>query len=205
MLFRSLDGKTGRAKVCDFGLAKFNALATGTDTQTIAGSPHYMAPEQIVGKSLDARTDVHALGVTLYEMLSRELPCKGSSQLEVMDKIRSRNTTPLRTYRPDLSDAILDIVKRATAFLPEDRFQSAEEMEMAARAVLRSLETTGSSDSAALKSKSAGARIVRFRPRLLAAAGIAAALILVASVAGPRMFGSKDTGKIGRASCRERV
>jgi len=188
-----IDGKTGRAKVCDFGLAKFSAAATGTDTQTISGSPHYMAPEQISGKGLDARTDVHALGVTLYEMLSRELPATGSSQLEVLDKIRSRNTTPLRKYRPDLSDAILDIVKRATAFLPEDRFQSAEEMENAARAVLRSLESTGTADSGSFKKTR---NIVAFRPRVIAAAAAAVVLVLAGSVGVPRLF-SKSSGSSG--------
>ncbi len=189
-----LDGKTGRAKVCDFGLAKFNALATGTDTRTIAGSPPYMAPEQIVGKNLDARTDVYSLGVTLYEMLSRELPCTGSSQVEIMDKIRSRQTTPLRVYRPDLSDSILDIVKRATAFLPDDRFQSAQEMESAARAVIRSLETTGSADnvSTASRASRAGNR-KRFRPQMLAAAGIAVILAIGAGITVPSLSPSRGS------------
>lgn len=187
-----IDSKTGRAKLCDFGLAKFNALATGTVTTTIAGSPPYMAPEQIVGESLDGRTDVYSLGVALYEMLSKKLPCTGSSQIEVMDNIRSRKSTPLRQYRPDLSGSILEIVKRATAFRPEDRFQSAKEMEDAARSVLRSLDRTGSADNISVKSRRS--RSLRSRP--LAAAAAALVLVVIGAIAAPRLLpaGEGDSG-----------
>jgi hypothetical protein len=188
------DSKTGRAKMCDFGLAKFSALAAGTETRTIAGSPPYMAPEQIVGGSLDARTDVYALGVTLYELLSRELPCKGSSQVEVFDKIRSRQSTPLRVYRPDLSDSVLEIVKQATAFKPEDRFQSAQEMEQACRRILNNLERTGSSEHAGSKSASGRAIGARLRPRTIMAAAAAFVIVLAAAIFAPSLLPSKEDG-----------
>lgn len=190
-----IDGKTGRAKLCDFGLAKFNALATGTNTTTIAGSPPYMAPEQIVGESLDARTDVYSLGVALYEMLSRKLPCTGSSQIEIMDKIRSRKSTPLREYRPDLSQSILEIVKQATAFRPEDRFQSAEDMEHAARTVLRNLDRTGSSENVTVKSKRVpGSSKSRFQSRSVLAAAAALAIIIAGAVVGPSFLPAGNDG-----------
>lgn len=188
------DSKTGRAKMCDFGLAKFSSLAAGTETRTIAGSPPYMAPEQIVAGTLDARTDVYALGVTLYELLSRELPCKGSSQVEVFDKIRSRKSTPLRVYRPDLSDSVLEIVKQATAFRPEDRYQSAQDMEQACRRVLRNLEKTGSSEHAAKPGRLVGPNGARLRPRTIMAAAAAFIVILAAAIFAPGLLPSKNDG-----------
>ena len=190
-----IDRKTGRAKVCDFGLAKFNALGTGTATKTIAGSPPYMAPEQIVGKTMDGRTDIYSLGVTLYEMLSRKLPCTGSSQLEILDKIRNRKSTPLREYRPDLSDSILEIVKQATAFRPEDRFQSAEEMQQAAQGILKSLEKSGSSDNVAASSKRfVGPRGARLRSRSLVAAVLAIGVLIAGAFAGSLFLLASDDG-----------
>ena len=190
-----IDRKTGHAKVCDFGLAKFNTLGSGTATNTIAGSPPYMAPEQIAGKTMDARTDVYSLGVTLYQLLSRRLPCTGSSQVEVFDKIRNHETTPLREYRSDLSDSILEIVQQATAFRPEDRFQSAEEMQQAVQGVLDSLEKTGSSDNVVVNSKRlAGQRKVRNRSRSLVAAIVVFGALVAGAIAGPRLFPASDGG-----------
>ena len=141
-----IDKKSGDAKLCDFGLAKFQNFGSGVATATIAGSPPYMAPEQINGKTMDGRTDVYALGVTLYEMVSRRLPCEGSSHSEVFERIRSSKSTPLEKFRPDLPKAVLNLIKKATAHRPENRFQTAEEMGLALRAILDGLESSGTAE-----------------------------------------------------------
>lgn len=186
-----IDGKSGHAKVCDFGLAKIHTLGTGTATSTIAGSPHYMAPEQIAGKTMDGRTDVYSLGVTLYELLSRQLPCTGSSHVDIMDQIRKRKSTPLRKFRPDLSDSVLGIVQRATAFRPEDRYGSAEDMQRAIEDVLSSLERTGSSENVV---PARGRRRKRIGLKTAVGALIAAGIVVIATVAGLGLLRGTDNG-----------
>ena len=139
-----IDRTTEQAKLCDFGLAKFHSMGSGTKVSTLAGSPAYMAPEQISGGKISARTDVYSLGVTLYEMLSGRLPCEGDSHGEILEQVRKGASTPLKNYRPDLPPAILDIVRKSTAYRAEDRYQSADEMREAIESILQSLESSGS-------------------------------------------------------------
>lgn len=138
-----IDHKTDRAKLCDFGLARFHNLGTGTVSAHIAGSPPYMAPEQVSGGKIDPRTDVYALGITLYELLSGRVPVEGSSQAEIFQRIRKRKATPLNRHRGDLPPSVLKVVRRATAWRPDDRFQSAGEFERALNNILERLETSG--------------------------------------------------------------
>ena len=143
-----IDSKTNKAKLCDFGLAKFHHMGTGTGTESaiIAGSPPYMSPEQISGKEVDERTDIYSLGVTLYELLSGELPFSGDSHIEIIDNILGKKKpTPLSDHRPDLSEAVLELVETAMAFQPEDRFATASKMHQAIKDILEQLEISGSS------------------------------------------------------------
>ncbi|MCH8204995.1 MAG: protein kinase, partial [Candidatus Hydrogenedentes bacterium] len=206
-----IDGKTGHAKMCDFGLAKIHTLGGGTDASMIAGSPPYMAPEQIAGKPMDGRTDVYSLGVTLYELLSRQLPCTGSSHVDILEKIRKHKSTPLRKFRPDLSESILGIVQRATAYRPEDRYQTAEEMQEAIEAVLDSLERTGSSENVAVLRGSSRMRIGGRRVSVKMAAGalVAAGVLILAAVGvlgllrGPD--GAQSSWPVAVAAAREQI
>ncbi len=142
-----IDSKSQRAKLCDFGLARFQQIGAAAGTMQLAGSPPYMAPEQIMGSDLDARTDVYGLGVSLYELLSGRLPFEADSQAAVFDRIRKGKDTPLSTHRPDLSPALLGLVRKATAWNPKDRFQSAREMQKAAQRILDELDSSGGSSS----------------------------------------------------------
>src|SRR5207344_3504624 len=94
------------AVVMDFGLAKERRaegeLQKLTATGIILGTPEFMSPEQLRGKTLDARTDIYSLALLVYEMLTGKLPFQGRTQQEMMISRLRNDPTPLRKMRPDL-------------------------------------------------------------------------------------------------------
>ena len=124
-------GRHERAVVMDFGLAKERradpSIAKLTATGIIVGTPEFMSSEQIRGKSLDARSDVYALGVLAFEMFSGKLPFEGRSAQELMiARLRGR-PLPLRQFRPDLPATLETALARAMATDPDERFATALE------------------------------------------------------------------------------
>lgn len=122
--------KEGEPKILDFGIAKImesNLVMTSTGTKM--GSLLYMSPEQILGKSVDYRTDIYSLGVTLFEVLTCKIPYEISteSDYEIQTKILRENLKPVNYYNPNLSPRINSIIQKATAKNPSDRFQSCDE------------------------------------------------------------------------------
>ncbi len=126
MLFHS----DGRLMLSDFGLAK---IVSQTNTPNAprnrpdAGTPEYMAPEQVVGSS-DARSDIYGLGVVLYPLLTGRLPFGGSSSHEVMQERLRSELVPPSHYNPAIPPAMEAVVLRAMARRPDDRFQRASEL-----------------------------------------------------------------------------
>ncbi len=100
-----------------------------TETGVVMGSVHYLAPEQVVHRlTVDRRTDIYALGVVLYELITRRRPFRGDDPLAVILKIISE-TPPLPSlHRPGVPAGLEDVVLWAMMRAPADRFQSAEEM-----------------------------------------------------------------------------
>lgn len=128
------------AKVLDFGISKSRGPAGEsviTMTGAVLGTPHYMAPEQLHGaREVDARADLYALAVCLYEMLSRKLPYQPSGGLESLIALRlTEPPTPLARHQPHLPRALLDVVDRGLARDPDARFRSAAEMDAALAAI----------------------------------------------------------------------
>jgi len=120
-----------KAVVMDFGLAKENradpSVAKLTATGIILGTPEFMSPEQIRGRSLDARSDIYALAIVAFEMFTTKLPFSGRSAQEMMiARLRGKPAT-LRQYRPDFPAALESVLMRAMAVEPEQRYETALE------------------------------------------------------------------------------
>src|SRR6266540_1302180 len=124
-----LIGRDGDALLADFGIAKIyeNTLQL-TGEGTMVGTPAYMAPEQLQGKRVDARTDIYALGVVLYQALTGECPFVAETPLAVAMMHIHNPLRPPRQLKSDIPESIERIILRAMAKSPEDRFQTAEEM-----------------------------------------------------------------------------
>ncbi|MEB2289134.1 MAG: protein kinase [Anaerolineae bacterium] len=117
------------AYLTDFGIAKMLAGTTKlTATGNILGTPAYMAPEQWRGEMVDARTDIYALGIMLYEMVLGQLPFSGDTPYTLMYKHFNDAPPPPHLANPDLDPAVEAVILRALAKNPDDRYQSAEEL-----------------------------------------------------------------------------
>ena len=114
-------------KIMDFGIAQ---IPTGARTQhgTVLGSPNYMAPEQVKSEPTDGKTDIFALGVVLYEMLTGISPFKGDNISAIMFKILHAEPAPPSTLNPRVPPALDGIVARAMAKRAEDRHATAGEL-----------------------------------------------------------------------------
>ncbi len=137
-----IEPKSGQAKLADFGMARVFEAPDQESTLggAISGSPPYMSPEQIQGEPLDARSDIFSLGVTLYELLSGGRPFEGHSALDVLHRVRTDDRIPLSRRLPGLPRSVLEIVNKATAHKPADRYQTAKELAAELRACLEHLE-----------------------------------------------------------------
>jgi serine/threonine protein kinase len=127
-------------KITDFGIAKVAGGAKLTKTGTGAGSLLYMSPEQIKGTAIDNRSDLYAVGVTLYQVMTGKMPFEGDSDWEIMTGHLEKVPTPPREFRSDVPKEIEQIILKALEKKPEKRFQSAEEMSNA----LAEIKATGS-------------------------------------------------------------
>jgi serine/threonine-protein kinase len=117
-------------KVMDFGIARRQGVTGATKvSSTSIGSPLYMAPEQILGRAVDCRTDVYALGITLYELLSGQRPfnARGKAEYLVLNAHVNELPEPPTVYRYGIPQPIVDAVMRSLAKDPDARFQSAED------------------------------------------------------------------------------
>lgn len=117
----------GRAKVMDFGVARLASSHLTQETAAI-GTPSYMAPEQIIGRPADLRTDLFALGVVCYEMLTGERPFAGPDLAAVAYRIVHEEPLPLRSHCRDLPAALPALVERCLAKDPADRPAEASEL-----------------------------------------------------------------------------
>ena len=113
-------------KIMDFGIAQIPA-GSRTQLGTVLGSPKYMAPEQVASQATDGRTDIFALGVVLYEMLTGTTPFNGDNLSAIMYKILNEEPAPPSTINPRVPSVFDRVISRALSKRPEERYQTARE------------------------------------------------------------------------------
>jgi serine/threonine protein kinase len=125
----------GLVKLMDFGIAKSTGELSLTRPGTTMGSVYYMSPEQVQGGTVDARSDIYSFGITLYEVLAGRKPFQADTSYTVLNAQINQTPTPLIELNPSIPRALNDIVLRAMAKLPVERFQAADEFRNALKAV----------------------------------------------------------------------
>jgi len=136
----------GTAKVMDFGIALLKGArrVTWGPLSTQVGTPDYMAPEQIQGGRGDARTDIYALGMMLYEIVAHKLPYSGDNALSIMNQHVNVKPATLSTHRKETTPALEETIMKALRLKPQDRWPTME-------AMVESLKNSESVDVDALR------------------------------------------------------
>jgi serine/threonine-protein kinase len=138
----------GRLKVTDFGIARAG-VSQMTEAGSIIGTAQYLSPEQARGAAVDQRSDLYSIGVVLYEMLTGQVPFTGESPVEIAMKHLSDTPRPPSLLRPEIPPDLDMVVLRALAKNPEDRFQTAEEMDAELERVAAGVGVTAETADAA--------------------------------------------------------
>ena len=119
--------KDGSSKLMDLGLCR-PAHQTEEDSEIVSGTPQYISPEQIIGSTLDIRSDFYSLGATLYHLLTGKFIFNGSVD-EIIDKHLEDKPNSISTYKPLISPRLDELILKLLSKKPENRFQDAESLE----------------------------------------------------------------------------
>ena len=117
----------GSIKIMDFGIARVLNAEQKTVDFRLMGTPAYMSPEQVMGEEVDGRSDLYSVGVLFYRLVTGALPFTADTALSMLQRQIRDTPTPVHVHRPSLPAWCDQIVQRALAKTPADRFQSAEE------------------------------------------------------------------------------
>jgi serine/threonine-protein kinase len=117
----------GVVKVTDFGIARITD-SSRTRTGMVLGTPSFMSPEQMSGRRVDGRADLYSLGVMLFQLLTGQLPHRAESMAKLMYAIANETAPDLRTLRPDIPEALAQLVARALSKQPEARHADGRQM-----------------------------------------------------------------------------
>ena len=118
----------GQIKITDFGIAMALNATQLTQTNSVMGSVHYLPPEQASGKGCTIKSDIYSMGIIFYELLSGSLPFRGENAVEIALKHMREPLPSLREENPSIPQSIENIIRRATAKNPKNRYESAREM-----------------------------------------------------------------------------
>jgi serine/threonine-protein kinase len=140
----------GRVKVMDFGIARAGTSQM-TETGSIIGTAQYLSPEQAKGAPVGPTSDIYSIGIVLYEMLTGSVPFTGDTPLEIAMKHLSATPEPPSEKRPEVPHELDSIVLRALAKRPEDRYQTAEEMDADLARAARGQAVAPETDEAATR------------------------------------------------------
>jgi eukaryotic-like serine/threonine-protein kinase len=157
-------GRDGRLKVTDFGIAR-SGTSQMTEAGSIVGTAQYLSPEQARGAPVDPRSDLYSLGIVLYELLTGEVPFTGDTPVEIAMKHLSAVPEPPSALRPEVPHELDAVVMRALAKDPDQRYNSAEEMDADLARVARGVAVAPETEEA--------------MTQVLSSAGIAAAPTMV--------------------------
>jgi serine/threonine-protein kinase len=174
-------------KVADFGICRINdgetqRQAQHTQVGDVLGTPHYMAPEQVLGESVDARSDLFSTGVVLYQLLTGALPFEGDTLISVAYKITKSEPPSVDKLRPDLPLSLRRVIERSLKKQPDKRYQTGEEFAAALVGVAREMAEDE-------RKKGSGRGIpLSIRWALMMAALVAVTMSLTATVLYQRQY-----------------
>jgi eukaryotic-like serine/threonine-protein kinase len=121
------DVSTDTLKITDFGIARLSG-AGSTRTGIVLGTPSFMSPEQLEGRTVTGHSDLFSLGVSLFQLLTGQLPFTADSMTGLMQQIAEAQHPPLRAFRPDLPACVEVIIDRALAKNPDSRYETGAQM-----------------------------------------------------------------------------
>jgi len=134
--------KNGKISVTDFGIAKAISLSE-TKSGVVLGTPNYMSPEQINGQPIDGRSDIFALGVVLFELLTGRVPFRGKNMTNLLYNIIQTRQPSVREINPKVPKACEQIIDKALAKSPDKRFQRAGELANYLKAIIKKIDQVG--------------------------------------------------------------
>ena len=134
-----IDPDSSTVKVTDFGVARITD-ACRTRTGMVLGTPSFMSPEQMAGRNVDGRSDLYSLGVMLFQLLTGALPHRSESMAELMNQIVNASAPDVRTLRPELPEALANVVALALEKRPEVRYADGHQLAADLLAVAAALE-----------------------------------------------------------------
>ena len=118
----------GLIKITDFGIAMAMNATQLTQTNSVMGSVHYLPPEQASGKGSSVRSDIYSMGILFYELLTGTLPFKGDNAVEIALKHMRDPLPNVKNYNPSIPQSIENIIMKATAKNPKNRYETVAEM-----------------------------------------------------------------------------
>jgi len=120
--------ENGLVKITDFGIAMAMNATQLTQTNSVMGSVHYLPPEQASGQGSTLQSDIYSMGIVMYELISGELPFRGDNAVEIALKHLKEPIPDIRALVPNVPNSIVNIIKKATAKNPKNRYHDAREM-----------------------------------------------------------------------------
>ncbi len=121
--------RNGEIKMTDFGLAKAAVQVETTDPGVVKGKMSYLSPEAARGTEVDRRADIFAVGILMYEMLTGKRLFYGESDYQTVELVRGAKIPPIAAQNPEVEPELEEIVRKALARRPDDRFQSATDLQ----------------------------------------------------------------------------
>ena len=184
-----------KPKVLDFGIARVTHGRPQSHLEGfVMGSPHYLAPEQLEGREVDARTDIHALGVVFYELLAGRRAFAGDSIEQISTAILTHHPAPAHELRPEVPKALSLIAAKAMARDPEQRYPNALGMALELRSWLSAHEAEAAAPSPhpPTRSRARDAAAPARRRWLWAGGALAGAAMLAVALGASRRAGAPE-------------